>query len=295
MFKNRKYTYSFLGILLIATIFVWSAVFEQAPGNLLELHFFDVGQGDSIFIETPIGQQILIDGGPDKTVLEKLGQTMPFYDRTIDLVILTHPDNDHLTGLIEVLEYYQVNHILTSGLKKDTAVYQKWQEIISQKNIPITIAQVGQKIILQENVIMEILWPDQSLIESFSKKANNASVVAKLIYGETEFLLTGDIEKEIEQRLVNQGIDLESDVLKIAHHGSKTSSSYNFIKAINPKISVILVGENNRYKHPHSEVLEQLKNSIIYRTDKNGDIKVLTDGILFDIVAKKKEKEDKIQ
>ena len=133
---------------------------------------------------------------------------------------------------------------------------------------------------------MEILWPDQSLIESFSKKANNASIVAQLIYGQLEFLLTGDIEKEIEQRLVNQGMDLESDVLKIAHHGSKTSSNYNFIKAVNPKISVISVGENNRYKHPHSEVLERLKNSIIYRTDKNGDIEILSDGVSFEVKPK---------
>ena len=124
-----------------------------------------------------------------------------------------------------------------------------------------------------------------SLIESFSKPTNNASVVGRLVYGDIEFLLTGDIEKKVEQHLISQNLNLESDIFKVPHHGSKTSSSYNFIKMINPQISVISVGEDNRYKHPNDEVLERLKDSVIYRTDKDGDIKILTDGILFDILT----------
>jgi len=281
MVKTKKLTYPTLGILLIATIFIWLAVFSQVPDNILEVTFFDVGQGDAIFIETSVGQQVLIDGGPDKTILEKLSQTMPFYDRTIDLVILTHPDADHITGLVEALKYYQIGHILTSGFKKDTAVYQKWRDLIEERNIPLTIAQAGQKIIFSEEIVLKILWPEQSLIKSLSKNINNVSVVGQLVYGQTEFLLTGDIEKEVEQRLLNQGWNLESDILKVAHHGSKTSSSYNFINAVNPQIAVISVGDNNRYKHPDSVVLEQLKEFLLYRTDKNGDIKISTDGILF--------------
>jgi competence protein ComEC len=287
MFKTKKLTYSILGILLVTTVLIWLAVFGQVQSNLLEVHFFDVGQGDAIFIETSNGRQVLIDGGPDKTVLEKLSQTMPFYDRTIDLIILTHPDADHVTGLVEVLKYYQVSHILTSGLKKDTAVYQRWQNLIKEKNIPLTIAQAGQRIILQEDIIMKIFWPEQSLIKSLAKKANNASVVAQLIYEQSEFLLTGDIEKEIEQRLLNQGENLASDILKVPHHGSKTSSSYNFLKAVNPQIAVISVGENNRYKHPHSTVLERLREYLICRTDKNGDIRIITDGVLFKVRTEK--------
>jgi len=283
MVKTKKLTYPTLGILLIATIFIWLAVFSQVPDNILEVTFFDVGQGDAIFIETSVGQQVLIDGGPDKTILEKLSQTMPFYDRTIDLVILTHPDADHITGLVEALKYYQIGHILTSGFKKDTAVYQKWRDLIEERNIPLTIAQAGQKIIFSEEIVLKILWPEQSLIKSLSKNINNVSVVGQLVYGQTEFLLTGDIEKEVEQRLLNQGWNLESDILKVAHHGSKTSSSYNFINAVNPQIAVISVGDNNRYKHPDSVVLEQLKEFLLYRTDKNGDIKISTDGILFGV------------
>lgn len=285
-FIARKTKYFILIILFSGTIFVWSVIFIQTPNNILEVHFFDVGQGDSIFIETPSDKQILIDGGPDKTVLEKLNQVMPFYDQTIDLIILTHPDADHLTGLIEVLEYYQIGHILTSGFEKDTAGYQEWQRLIKEKEISLTIAQAGQNIILQDGIVLEILWPDQSLVKSTVKNTNKGSIVARLVYNQSEFLLAGDIEKEVENILINQSINLESDVLKVAHHGSKTSSIQSFINKVNPEIAVISVEENNRYNHPNETVLERLKNSIIYRTDKNGDIDILTDGILFDIVTK---------
>jgi len=282
---KQKIKYLILIILFITVIFIWSVIFKQASNNILEVCFFDVGQGDSIFIETPNKKQILIDGGPDKIILEKLNKAMPFYDRTIDLFILTHPDADHITGLVSVLEYYDVKYILTSGIKNDTAVYKEWRDLIEKKNISLILAQSGQKIFLEQDVILEIIWPEQSSIESFSKPANNASVVSRLVYGDIEFLLTGDIEKKVENYLINQNLNLESDILKAPHHGSKTSSNDNFIEIINPQVSVISVGRDNRYNHPNDEVLESLKDSIIYRTDKNGDIKILTDGILFDILT----------
>jgi len=282
MFLTRKIKYFVLIIFLGSTVWIWSVVFEQVDNNILEVTFFDVGQGDSIFIETPNHKQVLIDGGPDKSVLEKLGQTMPFYDRTIDLIILTHPDADHLTGLIGVLKYYDVEHILTSGLEKDTVIYQEWRELIEQKEIPLVLAQAGQNIILQEDIILEILWPDQKSIASYSKTANNVSVVGRLVYGDKEILLTGDIESKVENILAKQ--DIQSDILKLAHHGSKTSTSYNFFKAVNPEIGIISVGENNRYKHPSQDILDRIKDILIYRTDKNRDIKILTNGVLFDII-----------
>jgi len=282
MFKSIKITFSVLVVLFGGTVVVWSVVFSLTPDNILEVVFFDVGQGDSIFIETPSKRQVLIDGGPDKSVLEKLNSEMPFYDRRIDLIILTHPDADHLTGLIEVLEYYQVGHILTSGFEKNTATYRKWRQLIEEKNIPLTLAQAGQKISLEENIVLEILWPDQSLIKTISS-ANNASIVGRLVYSQSEILLTGDIEKKIEGQLI--GYEIESDVLKIPHHGSKTSTSYNFLQAVSPEIVVISVGEDNRYKHPSQEVLDRLENTTIYRTDEKGDVKVLTDGISFNIIT----------
>ena len=285
IFKNHKTSYFILTILLIVAFWIWSFIFSQVSNNILQVIFFDVGQGDGIFIETPNNRQILIDGGPDKSILEKLSQTMHFYDRRIDLVILTHPHADHVAGLIETLNYYEVGHIMTSGAEEKTATYQKWRNIIKEKNIPLTIAQAGQRIILESGVVLEILWPDQSLIQSLAQNVNNSSVVVRLVYNQSEFLLTGDIEKEVEQRLVSQNQLLESDILKIAHHGSKSSTSYNFLKAVNPQIAVISVGQDNRYKHPHGDILERLKEVLTYRTDRNGDIEILTDGILFDIVT----------
>lgn len=281
---KRKIKYFVLIIFLGTTIWTWSVIFEQISDGILEITFFDIGQGDSIFIETSDGKQVLIDGGPDNSILEKLNQTMSFYDRTIDLVILTHPDADHITGLVKVLNYYQIEHILTSGLEKDTAIYMKWKELIEEKNISLSLAQQGQRIILQNNVILEVLWPDQNLISSYSNPANNVSVVTRLVYDDIEILLTGDIEKKVENYLVNQDFELESDILKLAHHGSKSSTIFNFLKAVNPKIAVISVGEDNRYKHPSQEVLERIKDLIIYRTDEDGDICILTDGALFDII-----------
>jgi len=155
---KRKIKYFVLIIFLGTTIWTWSVIFEQISDGILEITFFDIGQGDSIFIETSDGKQVLIDGGPDNSILEKLNQTMSFYDRTIDLVILTHPDADHITGLVKVLNYYQIEHILTSGLEKDTAIYMKWKELIEEKNISLSLAQQGQRIILQNNVILEVLW-----------------------------------------------------------------------------------------------------------------------------------------
>ena len=286
-FRKKQVNYFILIVLFLIALWLWLALFNQSKLDFLEVHFFDVGQGDSIFIETPSGQQVLIDGGPDATILEKLSQNMPFYDRSIDLVILTHPDADHLTGLVKVLEYYQIDHILTPGLKKETATYQRWQEIIREKDISLTKAQAGQKINFGNGLIMEILWPEQSSLELLANKANNVSVVGQLIYGQSKFLLTGDIEKEIEQRLIKQEESLASDILKVPHHGSKTSSGKSFIEKVNPQISVISVGADNRYGHPHPNVLERLKETAIYRTDQNGDIEILTDGFSFRIIKEK--------
>lgn len=282
---KQRIKYFILIILFSGAVFIWSVIFSFTDNEFLEVVFFDIGQGDAIFIETPDKKQILIDGGPDNAILEKLNREMFFYDRTIDLLILTHPDADHITGLVSVLEYYNVKHILTSGVEKDTAVYKRWRDLIKEKNIPLILAQSGQKILLDQDIFLEIIWPEQSSIKSFSKNTNNVSVVGKLVYKDIEFLLTGDIEKKVENYLVNNNLNLESDILKVPHHGSKTSSSYNFIKMINPQISVISVGGNNRYNHPNDEVLDRLKESFIYRTDKNRDIRILTDGNLFDILT----------
>jgi len=287
--NRRKIKYQILGLLLVAAILIWLAVFSQPRAGLLEVDFFDVGQGDAIFIETPKGYQVLIDGGPDASVLEKLGKEMPFYDRSIDLIILTHPEADHITGLIEVLKNYQIGQILENGFKRETAGYKEWQRLIKEKNIPIKNAQAGQIINLGRGIKIRILWPNETAVSSSPESSNNISVVSQLIYGQREFLFTGDIEKQVELKLANNqsASGIESDVLKIAHHGSKSSTYQFFLEKVNPNIAVISVGNENSYGHPHQEVLDRLATKQVFRTDLDGDVEIISDGKLLRIKTEK--------
>ncbi len=274
--------------LICFNILAWLAVFDLSKPKFLEVNFFDVGQGDAIFIETPEGRQILIDGGPGSAVLEKLGREMPFWDRTLDLIILTHPEHDHIVGLIEVLQRYKVDYILWTGIKRETAEYKEWQNLIQKEGAEIIIAQRGRKIFLCDKSIepelqyfIEILWPFENLEGQEVKNTNNSSVIARLVFGERSFLFTGDVYKSIERKLAKEGIYLVSDVLKVSHHGSKTSTSREFIEAVSPRMAVIQCGKDNRYGHPHPQTLAILEEFgiKILRTDLHGDIKIISDGI----------------
>jgi len=282
--KNRKFLFLILGFLVFSNLIAWIIVFDLGKVRFLEVIFFDVGQGDAIFIETPSYHQILIDGGPDSTILEKLSKEMPFWDRSIDLIILTHPERDHLTGLIEVLEKYKVENILWTGIVRDTAEYKEWKKLIEEEKAEIFIAKAGQKISCLTWQIkqcdLEILQPFESLEGKEFKDSNNTSIISKLVFGKNSFLFTGDAYKNVEVELINKEAEIDSDVLKVAHHGSKTSSSEEFLKAVSPEIAVISVGRENKYGHPNEEVLELLEKYGIrvLRTDKDGDIKIISDG-----------------
>lgn len=274
--KNKKIIQFILGTLICFNVLVWVAVYDLSQPRFLEVIFFDVGQGDAIWIISPQRHQILIDGGPGSVILEKIKKEMPFYDRTIDLVILTHPESDHILGLIEVLRSYKIKNILWTGVEKETELFGKWQEAIGEEGAAeIIIAQAGQKIRITAGVF-EILNPTENLQGQKPKDTNNTSIVLQLIFGENEILLTGDIYQEKEIELVEK-FDLASDILKISHHGSKTSSSEEFLKEVSPDIAVISCGKDNRYGHPHPEVLERLENIKILRTDLDGDIKFVCD------------------
>ena len=280
IFKNKLFR-NLTGIFIVVLLIITWVLIEEKENRFLKIDFFDVGQGDAIFIETMANQQILIDGGPDLTILEKLGKEMPFWDRYIDLIVLTHPEHDHINGLIEVIKRYKVGRILTNGIVRDTAEYKEWKKIIKEKNIPIYIAQAGELISLDNNIKLFVLYPFENLLGKTSKKTNNTSIVIQLIYKDFELLLTGDIEKEVEQKLINSGIDLKSDILKVPHHGSKTSSTKDFIKAVSPVIAIIQAGKDNPYGHPHESVLKTLSNIVTFCKKEDGDIKVLSDGIKF--------------
>lgn len=280
--KNKRLLYFLLIGLVCLNVVAWAVVYDLSRSRMLEVVFFDVGQGDAIFIETPQGHQILIDGGPSLAVLEKLAKEMPFYDRTIDLIILTHPERDHLFGLLEVLKSYHVENILWTGIVRETAEWQEWIELLQEEEAEIKIAEAGQKIIFQEDplIFMEILYPFENLAGQEFKNSNDTSIVASLIFEDISFLFTGDIGKKVEAELIEQNIDLESDVLKVCHHGSKTSSSLGFLEAVSPEVAVIQVGKDNSYGHPHPEVLANLEQFGIYvlRADINGDVKIVSDG-----------------
>ena len=271
-----------LGFLFISNILAWLVVFDLSKPRFLQVDFFDVGQGDSIFIETPEEQQILIDGGPDAQVLQRLANEMPFWDRTIDLVILTHPEKDHLAGLLEVLKRYKVENILWTGIIRDTPEWKLWEKAISEEKANIRIAQSGQRILWESDShrFMEILYPFENLAGQEYKDSNETSIVSRLVFGDNSFLFTGDIEEKSEKKLVTSGENLESNVLKVAHHGSKTSTSKEFLDKVLPQIAVIPVGKNNSYGHPTPQVLDILKNYgiKILRTDQQGNIKIISDG-----------------
>ena len=285
--KNRKFLFLILGFLVFSNLIAWIIVFDLGKVRFLEVIFFDVGQGDAGFIETPQRHQILIDGGPGSVILEKLGKSMPFYDRTIDLIILTHPEFDHLSGLNEILKKYKVSNILWTGIVRDTAEYKEWKKLIEEEKAEIFIAKAGQKILWESetNNYMEVLYPFENLEGKVFEDSNNTSIISKLVFGKNSFLFTGDAYKNVEGELINKKAEIDSDVLKVSHHGSKTSSSEEFIKSVSPQIAVISAGIGNKYGHPHQEVLELLEKYDIKvsRTDKDGDIKIISDGKNYEV------------
>lgn len=283
MLKNKRIL-QILALLLALNFFAWSVIIDLFGNDSLEVTFFNVGQGDAIFIENSKGHQVLIDGGPDATILERLGQVMPFWDRTIDLLILTHPDSDHITGLTYVLENYEIKNVLWTGITGSSGVLAKWLELIKEEECQEFIAKADQEVLLAK-ARLEVLFPFESLAGQLVKEVNDTSIVARLNLGQISFLLTGDIHESAEKRLLEEGIDLTADILKVAHHGSKTSTSQKFVEAVSPKVAVISVGLDNKYGHPHQTVLDTLKeyDITIFRTDSLNNIKITTNGTKYGI------------
>jgi competence protein ComEC len=267
-------------VLAVCTIGIWVAVFSlQQQDNVLTVAFLDVGQGDAIFVETPNGTQLLLDAGPDKSVLRALGKQLSFYDRSIDMIIASHPDLDHIGGFPAVLKRYDIDILMTPGIESDIGAYAEMMHIVEKQNVEHIIARRGRvHLDRQHGVYLDILFPDR---DASGMEKNNGSIVAKLVYGNTSFLLTGDSSKAIEKYLLLiDGESLDTDVLKLGHHGSDTSSSLEFLGYTSPMYAIISAGEDNRHGHPHEEVLERLKQfDIAYlETSKEGTIVFESDG-----------------
>lgn len=274
--NNKTFKSVFLIFLIILNIIIFYSVLNQKEDKL-KVVFLDVGQGDSIFIESPVGNQILIDGGPNKKVLDSLGKILPFYDRSIDMIIVTHPDQDHIGGIPEILKNYSVEYFLHTGATSSTNIFGELIKKVSQNKIKEDIVLSETIIDLGGGALLKILYPSSIL----NKNSNDSSVVLKLYYGDSSFMFTGDASKNVATFLSNtEGASLKSDVLKISHHGSYDSLSIPFINSVSPSFSIISAGKDNKYGHPHEEVLQFLSEigTKIMKTYESGNISFYSDG-----------------
>ena len=266
-------------VLALVNLVVWYAVSVEARSDILTVAFLDVGQGDAIFIESPSGRQALIDGGAGSVVLRRLGKVMPFFDRSIDVTVATHPDKDHIGGLIDVLESYNITHILDPGVVHDTNAYEEFERLADMEpNAERLLARRGQVVDFGDGAYLRILFPDRDVS---GVETNAGSIIAQLVYGDTEIMLTGDAPRTIEEYLIlRDGPSLASDVLKAGHHGSRTSSSERFVDIVDPDYTVISAECDSRYGHPHREVLDVLTRvgTTVLSTCDEGTIVFESDG-----------------
>jgi competence protein ComEC len=271
---NRKVIYTTLFLLLALAFILAGIIFYAKNNDNLKIIFFDVGQGDAALISQ--GQnQILVDGGKNgKLVLEKLGQYVPFWDRSIEMVAATHPDQDHIGGLIDVLKNYNAGAVLETRAGSDSQTFKAWKEAVNQENAENIEAVKNVTIKFPNGAEAEVLYPFFSIESPGSSSTNQYSIVIRLNWGKDSFLFTGDLPAKQELELTGDKLAQDSRVLKVAHHGSKYSTSVEFVKAVKPEEAIVSVGKNNSYGHPAPEVIDRLlQNGVkIYRTDEMGDI-----------------------
>ena len=285
-----RYAQQVIILSIIVSLGLAVFVYLYNPEQDLRVNFLDIGQGGGILIQTPYDQNILIDGGDtDGKVLRQLPKFMPFWDREIGLMILTHPHDDHVGGLARVVKRYKVEKILYTGAVHNAPAYLAWLSVARDKHIPVTIIDRPQTIALGENLEIEILYPFESLLNKEVDNLNNSSIVVKLVYGENSFLFTGDAEGEVERKLLAAGINLSADVLKAGHHGSDTSSSEEFLAAVKQRYAVIQVGEDNDFGHPSLRVLKRFERigAEVYRNDLDGWVQVISDGKSIEVKSEK--------
>lgn len=246
------------------------------PDGRFHAYFLDVGQGDSLLIQTPENKHILIDGGPRDNVSKEIGDTMFFFDRTIDLMVLTHPHADHVSGLISVLKNYDVKRVMATFVVYKSDVYANFLRAVKDEGAEIFVADSESDFDFGD-VFVDTLYPFSKINGQTFKDANDSSIVMRIIYKDKSIFVGGDIGKSIEKKIVAKYKNLASDVLKVSHHGSKNSSSDVFLKAVSPKIAIISCGKNNSYDFPTDIVLDILKkyDVKIYRTDLDSKVEIV--------------------
>ena len=267
---------------VLVAMLVWTAALTGEDGRL-QVVFGDVGNGDATLIISPTGRQVLVDGGPEaQDATRLLGSALPFWDRSLDVVVLTHGHADHVTGLLDVLRRYDVGQIVEREAEHTTPDYLNWRQAVENEGSVVAQARAGEVIDLGDGATIEVLHPPDRLLTGTDSDLNNASIVLRVVYGEVSFLLTGDIFVEAEREMLSQGIDIRSTVLKVPHHGSRTSSSPELIEQVSPSVAVISVGADNRFGHPHAETLDVLQEyapeARVMTTRDHGMIRFVTDG-----------------
>lgn len=279
-FTFKKFLLIF--VVFMAAIFVGQEITKAKNKNLesLRINYLDVGQGDATLINYLGKHQILIDGGPNgKEFLYQLGKVMPWGDKEIEVVILTHPDKDHLAGLIDLIENYEIGAFLYNGQSAETEIYQQFQEVLAEKSIKQEILLEGSKIEVGKHLKFKTFNPDVLITED--KKRNEQSIVLRMDFGENSFLFTGDAEMKTENDMITDKENLDVDYLKVGHHGSKHSTSEEFLSKVTPEYAIISSGKDNSFGHPTEDVLEKLKiaKAQIFRTDKSGTVEVVCENI----------------
>lgn len=266
---NRIFLWGFL--LVAAVSWLWLGHQQKERGRE-KIVFLNVGQGDAILIQKG-DQQILVDGGRGRTVLTELPKYMPLFDRNIELFILTHPDEDHMGGLVALEKDYRVERVLHSGVACGKEMCLRWEEFNRLYGTQTLTARLGQEITLGENIKLRVLYPFEDLQGAKLKDENAGSLVLRAEVSGKTFLLTGDANGKVEKDLLTSGLELGAEVLKVAHHGSDKSTSEEFLRAVAPQEAVISVGENS-YGHPHRKLLERLRAQQveILRTDEKGSV-----------------------
>lgn len=273
--------------LALATLFIWLNVLtEPKPGDLT-VAVLNVGQGDAIYIKSPTGVEVLIDGGPDSSLLRELPKVMSYSDRTIDAVIATHPDADHIGGLVDLLPRYTVKNFIEPGIPKNTATSRTLEKEVDEFSISRSRAYRGMWLELGGGAYLDILFPDFDVSTIAESKSNDGCVVARLTYKNSSALFMCDASFEVENDLLARyaSTALQNDLLKVGHHGSKYSSGDAFLDEVAASTAVISVGKNNRYGHPTDEALGRLQahGAKIYRTDMDGAVIFVSDGESFSL------------
>lgn len=278
MRKSSRLTGVVIAVLLCVVGVIWYAALREDRHGFLTVSFLDVGQGDSIYVDAPSGRQVLIDGGKSSTILRRLASAMPWWDRTIDVVIPTHPDADHIGGLVDVLARYKVSMIIRPSVEGDTQTAKALVEAMRQEGSQNIVAMRGQVVDLGGGAYLQILYPDRLLPRVAT---NDGCVVAHLVYGKTSFMLSCDASQGVENYLVAlDGKSLHSDILKAGHHGSKYSTSPLFLGFVGPSFGVFSRGCTNTYGHPAPEVVARFKQFDVstFDTCKDGTVTFVSDG-----------------